>query len=95
MKAYLIVALTVHNGAMLAEYQEKVGDTARPFGGRFLAAGGKATALEGRLEHPVMVIVEFPSRESAEDWYKSPDYQKIIGLRTDSTSGSMVVLDGV
>lgn len=95
MKAYLIVTLAVHDEAMFAEYRKQVGDTAKPFGGQFLAAGGKATVLEGQWEHPGTVIVEFPSRESAERWYELAAYQKIIGLRLKSTSGSLVILDGI
>ena len=95
MKAYLIVTLTVHDETMFAEYRKQVGDTAKPFGGQFLAAGGKATVLEGQWEHPLTVIVEFPSRESAERWNESAAYQKIIGLRLKSTSGSLVILDGI
>ena len=95
MKAYLIVTLTVHDASMFAEYRKQVGDTAAPFGGLFLAAGGKATVLEGQWEHPGTVVVEFPSRESAERWYESAAYQKIIGLRLKSTRGSLAILDGV
>lgn len=94
MKAYLIVTLTVHDQAMFAEYRKHVGDTAKPFGGQFLAAGGRTTVLEGSWEHPATVIVEFPSRESAERWYESAAYQKIIGLRLNSSRGSLVILDG-
>ena len=94
MKAYLIVTLTVHNEAMFAEYRRQVADTAKPFEGQFLAVGGTATMLEGEW-HPGTVIVEFPSRESAERWYESAAYQKIIGLRLQSTSGSLVILDGI
>ena len=94
MKAYLIVTLTVHDEAMFAEYRKQVGDTAKPFGGQFLAAGGRATVHEGPWEHPATVIVEFPARESAERWYELAAYQKIIGLRLNSSSGSLVILDG-
>ena len=94
MKAYLIVTLTVHDETMFGEYRKQVGVTAKPFAGQFLAAGGRATVLEGPWEHPGIVIVEFPSRESAERWYESAAYQKIIGLRLKSSRGSLVVLDG-
>ena len=94
MKAYLIETLTVHDEAMSTEYRNQVGDTAKPFGGQFLAVGGKATVLEGQWEHPGTVIVEFPSRESAIRWYESAAYQ-ITGLRLKSTSGSLVILDGI
>jgi uncharacterized protein (DUF1330 family) len=95
MKAYLIVTLTVHDDAMFVEYRKKVGDTAKPFGGEFLAAGGKATVLEGHWEHPSTVIVEFPSRESAESWYESAAYQDIIDLRRKSSKGCLIILDGI
>jgi uncharacterized protein (DUF1330 family) len=50
--------------------------------------------LEGEWQHPRTVIIEFPSREAAEGWYKSTDYQKIIGLRHKSSMGNLVILDG-
>jgi uncharacterized protein (DUF1330 family) len=95
MKAYLIAVETVHDEAMFAEYRKQVVDTVKPFGGQFIARGGKATVLEGEWLHPRTVIIEFPSRESAEGWYKSADYKKIIGLRLKSTSGSLIILDGI
>jgi uncharacterized protein (DUF1330 family) len=94
MSAYLIAVETVHDEAMFAEYRKHVVATLEAFGGRFVARGGKLTVLEGEWQHPRTVIIEFPSRESAEGWYKSADYQKIIGLRLKSTSGNLVILDG-
>ena len=94
MSAYLIAVETVHDEAMFAEYRKHVIATLEAFGGRFVARGGKLTVLEGEWQHPRTVIIEFPSRESAEGWYKSADYQKIIGLRLNSTSGNLVILDG-
>ena len=94
MSAYLIATETVHDEAMFGEYRKQVIATLATFGGRFVARGGKLTVLEGEWQHPRTVIIEFPSRESAEGWYKSADYQKIIGLRLKSTSGNLVILDG-
>jgi uncharacterized protein (DUF1330 family) len=95
MKAYLVAAETVHDEELFAEYRKQVVATVDAFGGRFIARGGKQTVLEGQCQNPRTVIIEFPTREAAEAWYKSPDYQKIIGLRLKSTNGSLVVLDGV
>ena len=95
MTAYLIAVETVQDEAMFAEYRKQVVGTVEPFGGQFIARGGKLTVLEGQWQHPRTVIIKFPTRESAEAWYKSPDYQKIIGLRLKSTSGSLVILDGM
>jgi uncharacterized protein (DUF1330 family) len=95
MKAYLIAVETVHDEAVFAEYRKQVVGTLVPFEGQFIARGGKLTMLEGQWQHPRTVIIEFTTREAAEAWYKSPDYQKIIGLRLKSTSGSLVILDGM
>lgn len=95
MKAYVIAIEAVHDETMFAKYREQVPGTLVPFGGQFIARGGKLTMLEGQWQHPRTVIIEFPTRESAEAWYKSPDYQKIIDLRHGSSSGDLVILDGV
>jgi uncharacterized protein (DUF1330 family) len=94
MKAYVIALETIHDAAMFAEYRKGVVGTLAPFGGQFIARGGNFTVLEGEWQHRRTVIIEFPSREAAEGWYKSPAYQKIIGLRHKSSNGNLVILDG-
>ena len=94
MKAYVIALETVHDQAMFSEYAKGVPATLAPFEGRFVARGGKFTSLEGQWEHARTVIIEFPSREAADAWYKSAAYQKIIGLRHQSSKGNLVILDG-
>ena len=95
MKAYVIAIERVHDEAMFAEYRNQVAGTLPPFGGQFIARGGKLTELEGQWQHPRTVIIEFPTREAAEGWYKSADYQKIIGLRHKSSTGNLAILDGI
>ena len=95
MKAYLVAAETVHDEELFAEYRKQVVATVDAFGGRFIARGGKQTVLEGQWQNPRTVIIEFPTREAAEAWYKSSDYQKIIGLRLKSASGNLIIVDGM
>ncbi|HLI98723.1 MAG TPA: DUF1330 domain-containing protein [Bradyrhizobium sp.] len=95
MKAYVIALETIHDQAMFAEYAKGVAVSFAPFQGKFVARGGTFTVLEGQWPHPRTVIIEFPSREAAENWYRSADYQKIIGLRHKSSSGNLVILDGM
>jgi uncharacterized protein (DUF1330 family) len=93
MKAYVIAVDTVHDAAMMAEYGKVVTATVTQFEGKFLVPGGNHTVLEGEWQ-PRTVILEFPSREAAEAWYKSEAYQSIIGLRLNSSRGNLVILDG-
>jgi uncharacterized protein (DUF1330 family) len=94
MKAYVIAAETINDSAMFDLYRKEVPATLVPFGGQFVARGGILTVLEGEWPHPRLVIIEFPSRSAAEDWYKSAEYQKIISLRLRSSVGNLIIVDG-
>ena len=95
MKAFVIAAETVNDPAMFDEYRKLVPETLTPFGGRFVARGGALTVLEGEWPHSRLVVIEFPSRAAAEGWYRSPEYQEIIGLRHKSSVGNLIIADGV
>lgn len=94
MKAYVIAVETVHDEAMFGDYRKQVMPTLAAFGAQFVVRGGALTVLEGEWPHERTVIIEFPSREAAEGWYASPAYQQIIGLRKNSSTGSLVIVDG-
>jgi len=94
MKAYAIVAETVSDEAMFDEYRKLVPATLAPFGGRFIVRGGKFTLVEGSWPRPRTVVIEFPSRDAAQGWYRSAEYQKIIGLRLKSSTGDFIIIDG-
>ena len=94
MKAFVVSAETPKDESMSAEYRKAVPATLEAFGGKFIARGGNLKLLEGEWPHPRLVIIEFPSREAAEGWYRSPEYQKIIGLRLSSTVTNLVIVEG-
>jgi uncharacterized protein (DUF1330 family) len=52
MKACVMAIEAVHDEAMLAEYRERVPGALVPFGGRFIARGGKLTMPEGQWQYP-------------------------------------------
>jgi uncharacterized protein (DUF1330 family) len=97
MAAYMIVQENMTGGdqAPFEEYRKQVIATFAPYGGKFLARGGKLTVLEGEWPHQRTVILEFPSREKAEAWYHSPAYQKILPLRLKCMTANFIVIDGV
>ena len=94
MKAYAIFQERVKDEETFAAYRKVVLPTIAAFGGRFLVRGGTFSVVEGEWPLPRLVIIEFPSRAAAEDWYKSPDYQKILPLRLKSCTGNAVIVDG-
>ena len=94
MKAYVIAAETVNDQAMFDIYRKEVVGTIAPFGGQFIVRGGTLTVLEGEWRHPRLVIIEFPTRDAAERWYNSAEYQEVISLRQNSSVGNVIIVDG-
>jgi uncharacterized protein (DUF1330 family) len=95
MAVYCIVYEIIEDPAMFETYRAQVMPTIEAHGGRFLARGGKFTVLEGEMPFERIAMLEFPSRKTAEDWYHSPEYQRILPYRLKSTRCQFVIVDGV
>jgi Domain of unknown function (DUF1330) len=39
--------------------------------------------------------MEFPTMADAQNWYNSPDYQKILPLRANNSINDMILVEGV
>lgn len=95
MTTFAIAHLTsVTLGQPIVDYLRGIDATLTPFGGRFIIHGGTPTVLEGEWTGDLIVIV-FPDRASAEGWYASSAYQAILPLRTGSSAGPVLLIDGV
>jgi uncharacterized protein (DUF1330 family) len=95
MRAFVVSQQNLHDPDRIARYRETVTATLAPFGGRFAARGGTTSVMEGEWPYERTVIIEFPSREAAEQWYRSEAYQQILPLRLESATGNLIILDGV
>ncbi len=95
MPVYAIAQGRVENREMLNEYVAKALPTIQSGGGRLLGFDESPEVVEGQVEHPRTVILEFPSREAFQAWYDSTDYQAILPLRLQSTPGTLIVVNGI
>ena len=75
------------------DYLEQVEATVAPHGGKWLAQG-PADVVEGSWQGSV-VLMEFPSREAANAWYNSPEYQAILPLRLNNAISDVVLIDSL
>ena len=94
MPVYAIVQGKVENRALLDEYVAKAGPSIRSHQGRTIAFDEEPEVVEGKIEYPRTVIVEFPSMAAFRAWYDSPEYQEILSLRLKATRGTLVVAKG-
>jgi uncharacterized protein (DUF1330 family) len=95
MAAYVIGEIEVTDPASYEDYRKQVLTTIQKHGGRFLARGGKVEVLEGGWAPKRLVLLEFPSLEQLQKWYRSPDYAPLIKLRQKASKGRLVALEGV
>lgn len=94
MAAYVIGEIEVTDPAAYDEYRRQVLATVQKHGGRFLARGGRAEALEGATPPKRVVMLEFPSYERALEWYRSGEYAPLIRLRQKASRGRLLLVEG-
>jgi len=95
MPAYAVAHMRqVTMGPPIVEYLERIDATLAPFGGRFLVHGGKPEVVEGTWPGH-LIVIEFPDRARAQDWYHSAAYQDIVPLRTDNSDADIIIVQGV
>jgi uncharacterized protein (DUF1330 family) len=97
MTTYLINHLRIPNGVPKPDglvYLENVEATFLPYGGKWLVLDAPVEALEGDWPGSV-VLMEFPDMDTAKKWYHSPEYQKILQLRTDNAISDLILVDQV
>ena len=95
MPAYVIANVTIHDPVRYEDYKRMVPATLVPFGGRFIARGGQIDALEGDWRPSRLVLLEFPSVERARAWWNSAEYAEARALRQATSTGTLLILEGV
>jgi uncharacterized protein (DUF1330 family) len=60
-----------------------------------LAFTEDAESVEGEGPGGRVVVLKFPDKQAAKDWYDSPEYQSVVQLRLNGTDGFAVLCDGM
>lgn len=95
MSAYLIAKIRITDWEQYQNYVKVTPGIIAKFGGKFIARGGESITLEGPEEDRRVVLVEFPSLETAKEFYYSKEYQEAIKIRENAAEGSLIIVDGV
>lgn len=94
MAAYAIANISIKNQDAYAEYSKQVPETVSRWGGRFIVRGGSLEKLDGDWEPKRLVVIEFPNLETAQNWYRSDEYQAILPIRLANSEGGVVLVEG-
>ncbi len=95
MAAYIVLDIDVTDATRYPDYAKAAGPTVEQFGGRYLARGGRAEALEGSVDPKRVVILEFPTYERAQAWWTSAEYREPKLIRQSAARSDTLIVDGV
>jgi uncharacterized protein (DUF1330 family) len=94
MPAYLVADIDIHDAERYKAYVAHVPALIAKHGGRYRVRGGACRALEGDWAPSRLIVLEFPSRESALAFYEDPEYAPYKDLRRSSTATRLILADG-
>jgi uncharacterized protein (DUF1330 family) len=94
LAAYVIGEIEVTDPGPYEDYRKQVLAVVTKYGGKFIVRGGRSEALEGSAPKR-LVVLEFPSMEQAQRWYRSPEYAPLIKLRQKASRGKLILVEGV
>ena len=95
MKVYLIAHIEVTNPELMEKYRELVPKIVAKYQGKYLVRGGDSEILKGDYFKHRIVLLEFPSRQQANNFYNSEDYAPLKMLRIEAGNNSSVLVEGI
>jgi uncharacterized protein (DUF1330 family) len=72
----------------------KIPEFIKKHSGRYIVQGEEPTIMEGDWKPERIVVIEFPSRENANEFLQDPDAQTLFSLRHKTTTSKLVLVDG-
>jgi uncharacterized protein (DUF1330 family) len=95
MAAYLIVDIEITDPIGFNEYRKAVVPLIEKFGGKYVAVGDQIENLEGNWLPKRIVMIEFPSRQRAKEWFGCEEYREPCKIRTRTAKTKMILAEGV
>ena len=95
MPAYVIVEIEIHDPILYKSYTVLTPKTIENYKGKFLVRGGASIILEGDKSPKRVVILEFPSLETANSWWHSEAYSDAKKIRQEAATTRMTIVEGV
>ncbi len=92
MEAYVLVEVDIYDNEVYEEYKKLTPGSLLPYGGEFVVRGLPVEALEGEWKHDRLVLLKFPTRERALEWYNSDTYRQARSIRQKGSSANFFLI---
>jgi uncharacterized protein (DUF1330 family) len=95
MPAYVISEVEVLDHELGQRYRELAAASIARYGGRYLVRAAAPAVPEGdRLERRRVVVVEFPTMDQLQEWYRSDDYAEALQISRTALSRRLLFVEG-
>ena len=81
MSTYYLLQINVKDPVKLKEYTDAAPATVKSFGGELVFRSKVSNILSGKPNHTSAVVLKFSDQASAQAWYKSDEYQRLVEIR--------------
>jgi uncharacterized protein (DUF1330 family) len=92
MSAFVLVEVSIQDPLVYEEYKKLTPGSVEAYGGKFVIRGNPVQVLEGEWKYDRMVMLEFPSKEIALEWYNSEEYQIARKIREKASSANFFIV---
>ena len=92
-KGYWIARVDVRDADGYKEYVKQNGPVFAKYGAKFLVRGGKHVPKEGS-SRARNVVLEFKDYETALACYNSPDYARLLAIRSSHADSDLLIIEG-
>lgn len=94
MKAYMLAFVRVNDlETFNREYIEKAVPIVERHGGITVGVDENPTTIEGSLPEGRVVVVEFPNKQAANNFYNDPEYQPIKEWRKQCSESDSIIFE--
>lgn len=95
MSAYMMAQITIHDRDAYAAYEAGFMDIFNRYKGKLCAVDEAPDVIEGVWQCTRLVLVEFPTKEDALDWFNSEPYQALAKHRHAASTASSMLAQGL
>lgn len=94
MKAYMLAFVRVNDlETFNRKYIEKAVPIVQRHGGVTVGVDENPTTIEGNVPEGRVVVVEFPTKQAAHDFYNDPEYQPLKEWRKQCSDSDSIIFE--
>jgi uncharacterized protein (DUF1330 family) len=96
MSVYVVGRVMIKDPAWIEGYIPAVEAIVESHGGKYLVRSPEMDVVESNGDAPnVVVVIEFPTKEAAQAFYTSAEYQPWLEARKAGADSELILLDGL